>query len=138
MAAAAAPYRRHRDVLERLLPYLSTQSASPPETHLRLRLAEWGFPEPTLDHDVYGTDGRLLGCSEIAYPKFKIACEYEGDHHRVDRAQWNRDIDKYRDYAAHGWEPIRVTARLLYAEPARLRRQVAEAFERRGWGGGRV
>lgn len=131
LAAVAVPYRRQREALARLLPLLSSQSASPPETHLRLCLAEWGFPEPTLDYDVYDNAGRLLGCSEIAFPKFKIACEYEGDHHRVDRAQWNRDIEKYRDYAANGWEPIRVTARMLYRERDRLQRQLWEVFRRR-------
>lgn len=119
--------------LREMLPLLSTQSASAPESHLRLLLHDWGMACPRLDFDVHDADGRLLGCSEFAYPAELLALEYEGGQHRIEVAQWNRDIDKYRDYANAGWEVIRVTAQLLYREPERLRGQIAEALRRRGW-----
>lgn len=120
----------------RALPLLSRHSASAPESHLRLRLREWGLPDPALDVDVRDASGRLLGCTEIAYPEFRVAFEYEGDHHRVSRAQWDRDIDKARDYTAAGWITVRVTARLLYATPERLRRIAEATIRSRGWGWG--
>lgn len=122
-------------LLRRALPLLVTASASPPESHLRLLLREWGFPEPSLDVDVRGPDGRLLGCSELAYPEFRVALEYEGDHHRVLADQWNRDIQKYHDYAANGWSVVRVTATLQYQQPLVLRGRISEALRRGGWGG---
>ncbi|QZY52111.1 hypothetical protein [Leucobacter tenebrionis] len=132
-ASAAAPYRRGGAALLEMLPLLSTHSASAPETHLRLALAEWGAPEPELDFDVYDSAGRFLGCSEIAFPEFRVLHEYEGDHHRVRRKQWHRDVQKLRDYVRADWDPIRVTSSLLYREPHKLRDQTFEALIKGGW-----
>lgn len=117
--------------LREMLPLLTPHSASAPESHLRLLLSEWGLPPPVLDHDIYDQNGRFLGCSEFAYPELRLALEYEGDHHRTETYQWNRDIQKYRDYARAGWEVLRVTAELQYRRPGELRGQVAEALRRR-------
>lgn len=117
----------------RAVPLLTTRSASAPESHLRLRLREWGLPDPALDHDVCDATGRFLGCTEIAYPEFNVAFEYEGDHHRVSRKQWDRDIEKARDYTAAGWITIRVTAHLLYTAPGELRRIAESTLRSRGW-----
>lgn len=121
LASAAILRRPGADRLRAMIPLLSTQSASAPETHLRLLIREWGLPEPQLDHDVYDSTGRLLGCSEIVFPRYRLAMEYEGGHHLTDARQWNRDIDKYSDYAAAGWETLRVTASLLYQQRPSLR-----------------
>ena len=133
---AAIGRRPGAALLRAAVPLLVTGSASPPETHLRLRLREWGAPEPELDHDVFDRRGRLIGCSEIAYPRYRLALEYEGDHHRTETAQWNRDIEKYRQYEQNGWEVIRVTGTLLYRRRYELREQVFEALIRRGWAQG--
>ena len=115
------------------LSLMTAQSASAPESHLRLRLREWGLPKPTLDHDVFDETGRLIGCTEIAYPELQVAFEYEGDHHRVSTQQWNRDIEKVRDYTSAGWLTVRVTAQLLYAQPEKLRGIAEAALRSRGW-----
>lgn len=136
-AAASVGRRTGAALLREALPLLTTASASPPESHLRLRLRRWGAPRPELDHDVFDRSGRLIGCSEIAFPKYRLALEYEGDHHRTLTAQWNRDIEKYRHYEQNGWEAIRVTGGLLYRREAELRGQLFEALIRRGWTPGR-
>ncbi|WP_053383978.1 hypothetical protein [Leucobacter celer] len=88
---------------------------------------------PALDFDVYGLGGRLLGCSEIAFPEYRVVQEYEGDHHRTDTGQWNRDVQKHRDYARAGWDVIRVTSELLYRRRAELRAQTFDALVKGGW-----
>ncbi|MFD6700643.1 MULTISPECIES: hypothetical protein [unclassified Microbacterium] len=111
-------------------------SASPKETDLRLALiAGRGLPTPTLDFDVYSR-GAFLGCSEIAYPDFQVAVEYEGDYHRTDRRRWTKDIDKYQAYAQAGWRVVQITAEHLRqtGEPAR---RVRAALRQAGWRGGR-
>lgn len=85
-------------------------SSSPLETDYRLDAEDAGLPTPVLDYEVRDARGRLLGISEIAYPALKVAVEIEGDHHRTSKKQWNRDIQKYRDYAAAGWEVVRLTS----------------------------
>ncbi|HIY67462.1 MAG TPA: hypothetical protein H9830_14455 [Candidatus Agrococcus pullicola] len=116
--------RRGVRLLRAALPLLRTGSASPPETHTRLLLRDAGLPEPELDYDVFGSVGQFLGCSEIAFPDPRVALEYESEHHRVSRHQWNRDIEKYRAYAEVGWQVVRVTSELLYRRPRELIRQV--------------
>ena len=129
--AAASRRRPGAERLRLALPLLSSRAASAPESHLRLAIRGWGFPDPVLDHDVFDDSGRLLGCSELAYPRVRLALEYEGEQHLTDRSQWNRDIAKYRDYGAAGWEVLRVTPELLYGSPQRLRAQLGEALVRR-------
>lgn len=135
LAALSQLTRAGARLLRGGLPRLVTSSASAPESHLRVLLDEWGFPAPALDVDVRSRDGRLLGCSELAYPHLRVALEYEGEHHRVRAEQWNRDIEKYHDYAVNGWVVVRVTATLLYREPGVLRRRIDEALRRGGWDG---
>lgn len=96
-------------------------------------VAEWGFPQPALDYDVYDHRGTLLGASEIAFPEYRVALEYEGDHHRIEQRQWNRDIAKYEAYARAGWHPVRVTASLLYRPHSPLRSNIATTLSQRGW-----
>ena len=134
-AAANAAGRSGGPRLRSLVQLLSPHSASPPESHLRLRLTEWGVPQFELDFDVLDEQGHLVGCSEFAFVEFGLALEYEGRHHLTDARQWNRDIEKYRRYAQLGWEVIRVTAELLYRRPHELRAQIFEALRRRGWTG---
>lgn len=117
--------------LRAALPLLSTRSASAPESHFRLLLSEWGAPDPTLDHDVFDKNGRFLGCSEFAYPALRLAFEYEGDQHRREIQQWNRDIQKYHDYESNGWRVIRITAEMLYRRRSELRALVLDAIASR-------
>ncbi len=132
-AVITAMRRRGNAALRQALPLLVTGSASAPESHLRLKLHEWGLPQPELDVDVYNAAGRLLGASELAYPQYKIALEYEGSHHRVHAAQWNRDIDKYHAYESAGWRAIRITGSLQYGRALVLRSRVESALRDRGW-----
>lgn len=119
--------------LRRALQLLSPDSASAPETHLRLRCRAWGFPKPELNSDVLDANGRLLGCSDLVFRDYRVALEYEGDHHRVDARQWDRDIAKMREYTQAGWMVIRVTSRMLYRDDFALRMTIEQALLQRGW-----
>lgn len=132
-AAVSAGRRVGIGRLREALPLIRQGCSSRPETHLRLDLAAAGLPVPALDFEVRDGRGRLLGISEIAFPAFRVAVEYEGDQHRVDKRQWNRDIEKYRDYQAAGWSVVRITADNLYgagANPSDLVRNALRAAHR--------
>ena len=60
-----------------------------------------------------GDDRGPIGRVDLVYLAFKIIIEYEGDQHRTDRAQWNRDIDRHEDFARDHWTLIRVTSERL-------------------------
>ena len=98
---------------------------SRPETQLRLLLVAAGLPEPELDIEVDVGDGVLLH-PDLAYSRWRVLFEYEGDVHRTDQAVWRRDIERRELYEAVGWRAIRVTADNLFNEPeiflARVRR----------------
>jgi hypothetical protein len=128
-AAVRAGRRVGGPALRAALPLLRTGAASRPETWTRLTICDAGLPEPVLDHDVYDEHGLFIGCVDLAYPELKIAIEYEGDHHRLDAATWNRDLAKHDALQAAGWRVIRVSRTMLFAHPnelvARIRAAVA-------------
>src|SRR5690606_26014991 len=68
---------------------------SPLETDMRLDAVDAGLPEPELDAEVRSVQGRLLGIADGRYRAYRVLIEVEGDHHRTDRRQWARDIEKH-------------------------------------------
>jgi hypothetical protein len=94
---------------------------SPRESWLRLCLvlAELPMPECNL---IIGDHRGPIGRVDLVYIAYKLIIEYEGDQHRTDRNQWNRDIDRQEDFARDNWMLIRVTS-----ERARWPRQVVRA-----------
>jgi hypothetical protein len=82
---------------------------SPRETYLRLCLVLAGLPVPECNL-IIGDDQGPIGRVDLVYLAHKLIIEYEGDQHRTDRNQWNRDIDRHEDFARDHWTLIRVTS----------------------------
>ncbi len=80
-------------------------------------------------------DGRRRsGRVDLVYLEFRVLIEYEGDQHRGDERQWNRDIDRYEDFTRLGFVIIRITAeRARY--PRLVVRLVDEALRAGGYRG---
>lgn len=101
---------------------------SPQETRLRLVLAEALLPEPALNHRVTDDEGSLVAMVDIAYPEYRIAIEYLGDHHRTTTGVYRDDILRRERLADRGWSVLYTTAHDV-ASPAflivRLRRLLA-------------
>lgn len=110
-------------------------SSSVLETDFRLDATAAHLPTPTLDLEVRDDRGRLLGISEIVYPQYRVAVEIEGDHHRTDRKQWHRDLEKYHYYANAGWEVVRLTSLHIRGRQRDAVKRVATALRRHGWPG---
>lgn len=109
---AALTFRRSGQAkLLRALERVRVGSASPLETDYRVAAEAAGLPEPRLDVEIRDRAGRLIGICDAVYDAARVIVEIEGDHHRTDRAQWDRDIAKYAALVAEGWEVIRLTAR---------------------------
>jgi hypothetical protein len=106
-------------------------AASRPETWCRLTIVDGGLPEPVLDLDIYDDAGNFVGCVDLAYPEHMVAIEYEGDHHRLNARQWQRDFEKHDRLVEIGWRVIRVTRSMLFAEPDALVTRVATALAAR-------
>ena len=133
-SAMDAGRRRGIAKLREALPQIRVGSASPPETLIRLACVRAGLPEPVLDIDVFDAHGRGVGFTELGYPEHRILIEYEGDHHRLDREQWDRDIAKHAACVALGWTVIRLTARHVYPTTDAAVSRIRDALVRAGWG----
>jgi very-short-patch-repair endonuclease len=69
-----------------------------------------GLPVPECNL-VIGDDDGPIGRVDLVYLAYKLIIEYEGDQHRTNRAQWNRDIDRHEDFVRDHWTlMIRVTS----------------------------
>lgn len=118
--------RRLRDAAVRV----RSGSESPMETLVRLIVVDAGFPEPTLNEDVRDGRGRFLGRVDLGYPRLRIAIEYDGDHHRVDRATWQHDATRSNGFVAEGWLVLRVTSRDV-SDPTAFLLRLSAAFRSR-------
>ena len=105
---------------------------SPRESWLRLCLVLAGLPAPVCNPRVAGARGG--GRVDLVYERYRVLVEYEGDQHRSDKRQWNRDIDRYEDFARAGYVVVRITAeRARY--PHLVVRLVHEALSAGGYRG---
>ncbi|MDR3663289.1 MAG: hypothetical protein P4L86_23380 [Mycobacterium sp.] len=98
---------------------------SPPETWLRLLLIRAGYPRPTTQIPVRSIDGHRQYFLDMGWEQYKLAVEYDGDHHRTDPGQFAHDILRSEDLDELHWTRIRVVKR--HGERDVLRR-VARAW----------
>jgi hypothetical protein len=98
--------RRARKTLD----LVDAGAESPRETWLRLLLIRAGFPPPQTQIPVYDEYGQLVAVLDMGWENIKLAVEYEGDHHRTDRRQFNKDIRRAEALTNLGWINVRVTA----------------------------
>lgn len=89
------------------------------ETRLRLIVIRAGLARPVANRDVV-VDGCWLARPDLSWPDLRIAVEYDGDHHRLDRAQWQRDIGRRRLLEDAGWLLVVVTADDVLRHPDQL------------------
>jgi hypothetical protein len=114
--------------LRAVLPLVDGGAASPKETWLRLLLINAGLPTPTTQIPVH-ENSRLVGVLDMGWAKYKVAVEYDGDHHRTNRRQYAKDQWRLRKLEALGWVVLRVIAD---DDPGDVVRRVRAALARRG------
>jgi Protein of unknown function (DUF559) len=110
--ALAGRYPRARGLrqLRELLPLVDGGAESPRESRIRLSLHDAGFPRPETQIPVLAGSTQPMAFLDMGWSDFKVAVEYDGDHHRKDRRQYVKDIARLRMLEALGWTVIRVIA----------------------------
>lgn len=108
-------------------------SMSPLETDARLNGEDAGLPVPELDVEILSAQGHLIGIADMRHPRYRVLIEVEGDHHRTDRRQWMRDIEKHTAYLSEGYETVRLTGHHIRQHPERGVTLVRNALLRGGW-----
>ncbi|MET0932213.1 MAG: hypothetical protein ABWX56_00755 [Mycetocola sp.] len=126
------PSQRGRSRLRRAVGSLSAHSRSRPESIIRLALAASVLPDPVPNFEVHLALSRRDIAIDLAYPKYKVGLEYQGDHHREDRRQWRRDVRRGNDAVDEGWSMIYFTGDDLIDLPGIVAR-TDRRLRSRGW-----
>jgi hypothetical protein len=92
---------------------------SPMESRLRLVLIAGGLPWPVTQHEVFAPDGAFVARLDLAYPRYRLGIEYEGDHHRSRRV-YQQDLRRINALNACGWTVLRFGAADVYRKPRRV------------------
>jgi hypothetical protein len=114
--------------LRAALPLIDPGAASPKETWLRLLLIDAGLPVPATQIPVQ-QGWRVIAFLDMGWEEYKVAVEYDGDHHRANRRQYARDQDRLRTLEERGWLVVRV---IVEDKPKDVVRRAREALARRG------
>jgi hypothetical protein len=117
--------------LEQALALVRTRVDSPQETRTRLLLVRAGVPEPVPNRDAYA-DGGWLAVPDLSWPQVRVALEYLGDVHRVQRGRWRRDVRRREVLEDHGWKVLLATADDLERYPHDLVARVTSTLRERG------
>lgn len=107
------------------------------ETRLRLLLVFAGLPEPTVDLRLRDEVGTVLRRLDLAYELFRIAVEYDGEHHAVTEDAWNEDILRRDEISSDGWRFVVVLKRGVFRDPVQTVERVERALRDAGWTGRR-
>lgn len=132
-AVLAGAGRRGVKQARLLLPYLDPAANSAPESRLRFLVITDGLGIPLVNKPAYDAAGEWIADPDLQFPQFKVAIEYEGEHHNRDPEQWQRDIRRDELLHANGWIVIKVTARDLFTQPLLTLGRIRDALMSRGW-----
>ncbi len=106
---------------------------SRPESLLRLAIIDAGMPEPEVNVDVHDSSGRFIGRGDLVYRRWRVIVEYDGDQHRTDTRQFDKDVLRLEGFARAGWTVVRVVGRAFFGDRAECLRRVDHALTQAGW-----
>lgn len=112
-----------------LLGLASAKAESPPESWIRYRLLEEGFPIPEVNWQIL-QDGREIFRIDLAWPQQRIAFEYDGYEPHLGRAE--QDAARQEELERRGWIVVRAGKEDLRSM-VRVRGELRAAFARRGY-----
>jgi hypothetical protein len=108
MRRTAVRYFRRRGVvqLRQLIPLADGRAESPRESWTRLEIIDAGLPAPVLQHWIE-VDGVLTFRLDHAYPRHRVAVEYDGeDFHDRTEDQRRHDRERRKWLEDQGWTVV--------------------------------
>jgi hypothetical protein len=115
------------------LPLVREGAESRPETLLRLLIVRAGLPEPEVNVSVTDGAGKVLGRGDLVYPRWRTVVEYDGEHHRTDSRQYDKDITRIEDFVHAEWRVVRVRKHGLFVTPHATLERIERALRSAGW-----
>lgn len=126
------PTKRGMSRMRKIAALASDRADSAPESKLRYRIVEAGFPHPSVNVELFDSRGQFLAMPDLCYPSFMMCFDYEGDHHRTEAGQWEKDIHRVPRLQDAGWHHTRVSKSDLGDSHDFLTR-LARNLRARGW-----
>lgn len=125
-------YSGRRGVVQarELVPLADPAAESPSESWTRMEIVDHGLPAPKLQWWV-AHRGRQLFRLDLAYPKHKVAVEYDGREFHDSAARREHDRMRREWLTAHGWTVIVVTKDDF--TPEAIDRWIQEVRDALGW-----
>jgi hypothetical protein len=120
--------RRGTRRAEVLLALATGLAESPPESWLRLLVADAGFPLPEAQFEIRDLEGRLVYRLDMAWPESRVALEYDGYEAHEGRSE--ADAERDRRLGGRGWTVVRARAQDL-SKPDRVIGELHTAFAAR-------
>jgi hypothetical protein len=99
--------------LRSMLDLVDGGAESPQESRLRLLVIGAGLPRPETQIEFLDEFGHGYIRVDMGWREWKVAIEYDGIQHWVDRRQRSWDIERIAILEALGWRVIRVSAEML-------------------------
>jgi hypothetical protein len=114
--------------LRRAIREVREGSESRPESHLRLLLGRAGLPEPELNQELFDSSGRMIARVDLLYRRQRVVVEYDGDHHRTDPVQYEKDLRRIETVRENDFTVVHVRKSGLYREPAATVARISRAL----------
>ena len=83
------------------------------ESRTRLLFVRSGLPEPELNAAIVDAAGEWLAFGDFVWRDRRVVAEFDGDHHRTDRRQWQIDVARREAVQEAGWTYLQLTARMV-------------------------
>ncbi|WP_309615683.1 hypothetical protein [Salinibacterium sp.] len=117
-------------LLRQALSMVRAGADSARETDLRLLIANFGLPEPTVNERV-SADGEPVRFGDLVFRQWRTIAEYDGRQHRDNPRQFARDVVRLEQLAPE-WTVIRVLNEHM-SDPGSVAKRIAVALSRNGW-----
>lgn len=128
-AVLAQQGRRGIVKVRELLPLADARAESPMESECRLVMIDGGLPRPVLQHEVVDARGRLRRL-DFAWPKHKVAAEYDSDEWHAGAEALRRDRNKLAALQDLGWTVVPVIADDVRRRPQALVARIRAHLDR--------
>jgi very-short-patch-repair endonuclease len=125
------PGRRGISRARQAMELFDAGAQSPKESWLRVVLIQAGLPRPQTQIPVLDEMGNSIAYLDMGWEDVKVAVEYDGEQHRVDRRQYTWDVRRLESLERLGWIVVRVVAG---DRPAEVVARVRAALARRNCG----